>query len=158
MPQMMKFSTFAIVFLLCFSSMLLVLGQVNSDSESTLRVLLEVKKSFVEDPQNVLGDWSEDNTDYCSWRGVSCELNSNSNTLDSDSVQVVVALNLSDSSLTGSISPSLGRLQNLLHLDLSSNSLHWNLCFSSPTNSRVTFQLSSARLRVSESCDSVTMH
>jgi hypothetical protein len=97
---------------------LIVLGQDNLDKDTTLRILLEVKKSFVQDPENVLTDWSEDNTDYCSWRGVSCGLNS----LVDDSVNVV-GLNLSDSSLTGSISPELGRLKNLLHLDLSSNNL-----------------------------------
>ncbi|KAM1114114.1 hypothetical protein TB1_046047 [Malus domestica] len=50
-------------------------------------------------------------------RGVTCALDSLDN-----SVQAV-RLNLSGSSLVGSILPSLGSLQNLLHLDLSSNHL-----------------------------------
>jgi len=66
-----------------------------------LKVLLEVKSSFTEDPENVLGNWSENNTDYCTWRGISC-----------DSVsRDVVRLVLSNSKLSGSISPSLGLLQ-----------------------------------------------
>ncbi|WOL04949.1 hypothetical protein Cni_G13672 [Canna indica] len=75
-------------------------------------LLLEVKRSFTEDPRRVLDDWNSDNPDYCSWSGVTC---------DSDSA--VVALNLSASSLGGSLSPSLGRLSRLATLDLSSNML-----------------------------------
>uniref|UniRef100_A0A5B7CDV9 Putative LRR receptor-like serine/threonine-protein kinase GSO1 n=1 Tax=Davidia involucrata TaxID=16924 RepID=A0A5B7CDV9_DAVIN len=107
--------SFVIFLLIGFSC-----GHVNSedsdsDSSSTLTVLLEVKESFVEDPQtSVLKDWSEDNPSFCTWRGVSCSLQ--------DQVQVV-GLNLSNSSLAGSVSPSLGRLRNLLRLDLSSNQL-----------------------------------
>ncbi|PQP97563.1 LRR receptor-like serine/threonine-protein kinase GSO1 [Prunus yedoensis var. nudiflora] len=95
----------------------LVLSEAKLDGNTTLSVLLEVKRSFVEDPEKVLNAWSESNPNFCTWRGVSCGLDS----VDG-SVQVV-GLNLSDSSLTGSISPSLGSLQNLLHLDLSSNGL-----------------------------------
>ena len=118
-PQMkeetMRISTLAIVILLFFSFALLLCH----GNESTMRVLLEVKTSFTEDPENVLSDWSVNNTDYCSWRGVSC--GSKSKPLDHD--DSVVGLNLSELSLSGSISPSLGRLKNLIHLDLSSNRL-----------------------------------
>lgn len=58
--------------------------QLHSDD---VKILLEVKKSFV-DNDNVLEEWSEVNSaGFCAWRGVSCQL------------QQVIALNLSASSL-----------------------------------------------------------
>ncbi|KAL1359198.1 hypothetical protein HN51_004486 [Arachis hypogaea] len=84
----------------------------NNVTETTLKVLLEVKSSFLQDPLKVLADWRFNNTNYCSWNGITC-----------NDDKTVVGINLSSSSLNGSISPSLSRLQSLLHLDLSSNSL-----------------------------------
>jgi LRR receptor-like serine/threonine-protein kinase ERECTA len=34
--------------------------------------LLEIKKSF-RNVDNILYDWSESSSDYCSWRGVICD-------------------------------------------------------------------------------------
>ncbi|MED6221435.1 hypothetical protein PIB30_054599 [Stylosanthes scabra] len=87
---------------------------LSHDTETTLKVLLDVKSSFLEDPLNFLADWRHNNTNYCSWNGITCS--------DLDNT-TVVGINLSASSLTGSISPSLSRLQSLLQLDLSSNRL-----------------------------------
>ncbi|RVW21510.1 hypothetical protein CK203_110995 [Vitis vinifera] len=58
-----------IVALMCLSSGYYVLCK---EEEETLRILLEIKESFEEDPQNVLDEWSVDNPSFCSWRGVSC--------------------------------------------------------------------------------------
>ncbi|GLT69547.1 hypothetical protein SLA2020_416910 [Shorea laevis] len=105
-------SVLSVILIMCFSSDHFVFCKDNK-----LDVLLEVKKSFVEDPEGVLHDWSESNPNFCTWRGVSCGLDSVDGSVE------VLSLNLSDSSLAGSISPSLGLLQNLLHLDLSNNRL-----------------------------------
>ncbi|TXG48402.1 hypothetical protein EZV62_027696 [Acer yangbiense] len=99
-----------IVVIMCFLSGFVLCDEFQEVSAA----LLELKKSFTEDPLNVLIDWSEEtNKNLCAWRGITC---------DHDSVHVV-SLNLSGSSLGGSISPSLGLLKNLTHLDLSNNNL-----------------------------------
>ncbi|KAI3682111.1 hypothetical protein L2E82_50143 [Cichorium intybus] len=83
---------------------------VNSDDGGTL---LEIKKSF-RDVNNVLYDWTDSpSSDYCMWRGVSC-----------DNVTFnVVALNLSGLNLDGELSPSIGELKGLLSIDLRGNRL-----------------------------------
>ncbi|KAG7567903.1 Leucine-rich repeat [Arabidopsis thaliana x Arabidopsis arenosa] len=93
-------------FLFCLSSV----ATVNSDEGATL---LEIKKSF-KDVNNVLYDWTASpSSDYCVWRGVTCE-NVTFN---------VVALNLSDLNLDGEISPAIGDLKSLLSIDLRGNRL-----------------------------------
>lgn len=73
--------------------------------------LLHVKDDF-QDTYGVLGSWS-DSTNVCEWTGITCS---------KDGLRVV-GLNLSSSSLSGSISPALANLQALRILDLSANSL-----------------------------------
>ncbi|KAM0021209.1 putative protein kinase RLK-Pelle-LRR-XIIIb family [Helianthus debilis subsp. tardiflorus] len=95
-------------FLLLVSSSFYLL--VNCDDG----ILLEIKKSF-RDVNNVLYDWTDSpsSSDYCMWRGVSC-----------DNVTFnVVALNLSDLNLDGELSPSIGQLKGLLSIDLRGNRL-----------------------------------
>ncbi|KAI7725311.1 hypothetical protein M8C21_017952 [Ambrosia artemisiifolia] len=102
--------------------------------------LLEIKKSF-RDVNNVLYDWTgSPSSDYCMWRGVSCD-NITFN---------VLALNLSGLNLDGELSPSIGELKgdlrgnrlsgqipdeigdcsNLQNLDLSFNMLTGDIPFS----------------------------
>eukprot|EP01018_Ginkgo_biloba_P004937 Gb_26881 [translate_table: standard] len=81
-----------------------------SDDGATL---LEIKKSF-RDADNVLYDWIDSaSSDYCSWRGVTCD----NVTFD------VVALNLSHLNLGGEISPAIGSLKSLQSIDLKGNGL-----------------------------------
>ncbi|KAF5802606.1 putative protein kinase RLK-Pelle-LRR-XIIIb family [Helianthus annuus] len=96
-----------LLFLLSCSSFFLL---VNSDDGGAL---LEVKKSF-RDVNNVLYDWTDSpSSDYCMWRGVSC-----------DNVTFnVVALNLSGLNLDGELSPSIGELKGLFSIDLRGNRL-----------------------------------
>lgn len=97
----------ALVSFLLLSSLF---GSVASDDGSTL---LEVKKSF-RDVDNVLYDWTDSpSSDYCVWRGVTCE----NNTFN------VIALNLSALNLDGEISPAIGNLKGLNSLDLRGNRL-----------------------------------
>ncbi|KAL5559546.1 hypothetical protein UlMin_035757 [Ulmus minor] len=85
-------------------------GSADSDDGATL---LEIKKSF-RDVDNVLYDWTDSpSSDYCVWRGVTC-----------DNVTFsVVALNLSSLNLDGEISPAMGNLKSLQMLDLRGNRL-----------------------------------
>ncbi|KAI3786965.1 hypothetical protein L1987_41080 [Smallanthus sonchifolius] len=96
-----------VLFVLVSSSFFLL---VNSDYGGTL---LEIKRSF-RDVNNVLYDWTDSpSSDYCMWRGVSC-----------DNVTFnVVALNLSGLNLDGELSPSIGELKDLLSIDLRGNRL-----------------------------------
>lgn len=79
--------------------------QADSDDGVTL---LEIKKSF-RDVNNVLYNWIDaSSSDYCSWRGVTC-----------DNVTFsVVALNLSGLNLDGEISPAIGNLKGVVSIDL----------------------------------------
>ncbi|PWA69443.1 leucine-rich receptor-like protein kinase family protein [Artemisia annua] len=101
--RMMNVLLFVVV---CSSFLVLV----NSDDGGTL---LEIKKSF-RDVNNVLYDWTDSpSSDYCMWRGVSC-----------DNVTFnVVALNLSGLNLDGELPPSIGDLKGLLSIDLRGNRL-----------------------------------
>ncbi|XP_071725451.1 LRR receptor-like serine/threonine-protein kinase ERECTA [Rutidosis leptorrhynchoides] len=96
-----------VMFLLGSSSLFIL---VNSDDGGAL---LEIKKSF-RDVNNVLYDWTDSpSSDYCTWRGVSC-----------DNVTFnVVALNLSGLNLDGELSPSIGELKGLFSIDLRGNRL-----------------------------------
>ncbi|XP_076947712.1 LRR receptor-like serine/threonine-protein kinase ERECTA [Bidens hawaiensis] len=98
---------FVLFFLLVSSSFFLL---VHCDDGGTL---LEIKKSFT-DVNNVLYDWTDSpSSDYCVWRGVSC-----------DNVTFnVAALNLSGLNLDGELSPSIGELKGLLSIDLRGNRL-----------------------------------
>ncbi|XP_045824042.1 LRR receptor-like serine/threonine-protein kinase ERECTA isoform X2 [Trifolium pratense] len=101
-----QFGVFCVLALLiCFN-----VNSVDSDDGATL---LEIKKSF-RDVDNVLYDWTDSPTsDYCAWRGVSC-----------DNVTFnVVALNLSGLNLDGEISPAIGNLESLVSIDLKENRL-----------------------------------
>ncbi|GMN63256.1 hypothetical protein TIFTF001_032327 [Ficus carica] len=75
--------------------------------------LLEIKKSFG-DVDNVLYDWTgSPSSDYCVWRGVTC-----------DNVTFsVVSLNLSGHNLGGEISPAIGNLKSLQYIDFRGNRL-----------------------------------
>lgn len=76
------------------------------------RALLSVKSSF-SNVANMLLDWSPDDADHCSWRGVTCDNLTSS----------VVNLNLSSLSLGGEISPAVGLLKSLQSIDLKGNRL-----------------------------------
>ncbi|OVA06828.1 Protein kinase domain [Macleaya cordata] len=97
-------TVFLLVFFGCLS-----FGSADSDNGATL---LDIKKSF-RDVDNVLYDWTDSSSDYCSWRGVICD----NVTFD------VIQLNLSGLNLGGEISPSIGDLKGLLSIDLRGNHL-----------------------------------
>jgi Leucine-rich repeat (LRR) protein len=102
----------AVVALLVYD---LILGAAEGLSTDGL-ALLEFK-SELESAGNVfsaLHDWSASDASPCNWTGVSCS---------TDSDQRVTSLNLFGVGLAGRISPSLGKLEGLQVLDLSTNAL-----------------------------------
>ncbi|KAG0589138.1 hypothetical protein M758_2G248500 [Ceratodon purpureus] len=74
--------------------------------------LLELKRGF-ENGEVELHDWQEGSQSPCFWRGVTCD----------NVTFLVTTLNLSMLSLAGEISPSIGNLHSLQHLDLSENNI-----------------------------------
>ncbi|KAK8986436.1 hypothetical protein V6N11_009995 [Hibiscus sabdariffa] len=92
-------------FIVCFA--------ISVRNLSTDQFALVQFKDRVSDPQNVLTNNWKASTSVCNWVGVSCGVIH----------ERVVALNLTNMSLTGTIPPHLGNLSFLLSLDLSSNHL-----------------------------------
>ncbi|KAL4334637.1 hypothetical protein GQ457_07G015090 [Hibiscus cannabinus] len=74
-------------------------------------------KDHILDPENVLANSWKASTSVCKWVGVSCGVIH----------QRVVALNLTNLNLTGTIPPHLGNLSFLLSLDLSNNHFYGHL-------------------------------
>ncbi|KAL5801287.1 hypothetical protein ACOSQ3_032919 [Xanthoceras sorbifolium] len=98
---------------------------------------LIVFKADIQDPNQKLVSWNEDDDSPCNWVGVKCNPRSNRVTelnLDGFSLsgrigrgllqlQFLRKLSLSSNNLTGNISPNLAKLENLRIIDLSGNSL-----------------------------------
>ena len=77
--------------------------------------LLAFKFSIISDPYHMLDNWStSSSSSLCNWAGVTCDLHHGR----------VKALNLSNMSLVGTISPHVGNLSFLVKLDLRGNSFH----------------------------------
>ena len=76
--------------------------------------LLAMKAHITSDSKDVLAtNWST-TASYCNWFGVSCDA----------ARQRVIALDLSNMDLEGTIAPQVGNLSFLVTLDLSNNSFH----------------------------------
>ncbi|XVF17617.1 hypothetical protein REPUB_Repub10bG0138700 [Reevesia pubescens] len=88
-------------------------------------LLLSFKYLILSDPLNVLQSWNSSNQTPCSWKGVTCGVQSNSNDYSR-----VTGLSLPSCQLLGSIPSDLGMIQHLENLDLSNNSLNGSLPFS----------------------------
>ncbi|KAF3782348.1 Phytosulfokine receptor 2 [Nymphaea thermarum] len=101
-----------VLILLCFSTA--SAGAANTCDANDSQALMEFAENLING--SVLAKWVR-GADCCSWQGVSCATAINA------SSSRVVRLVLSRSGLTGTISPSLGRLDRLQYLDLSLNSL-----------------------------------
>ncbi|KAK1303964.1 LRR receptor-like serine/threonine-protein kinase ERL2 [Acorus calamus] len=83
-----------------------------SSLSNEAKALMAMKASFG-NVANVLLDWTNENDDYCSWRGVLCD----------NATFAVVSLNLSSLNLGGEISPAVGDLKSLETIDLKRNRL-----------------------------------
>lgn len=97
--------------------------------DDEMHALLALKESL-QDPEGNLKEWavevqSSGGVNYssspCKWKGVQC--NSIEKSSFSSSVFLVEALDLSYMNLSGSLSPHIGRLHNLVNLSLACNNL-----------------------------------
>ncbi|XP_048430476.1 probable LRR receptor-like serine/threonine-protein kinase At3g47570 isoform X2 [Pyrus x bretschneideri] len=109
-------SKFLLGFILLYMSNGLESAALSSSTfgnESDRLALLDFKKMITEDPQNIMSSWN-DSTDFCGWRGVTCN-NSNKR---------VLTLKLNSQNLVGSLPPSIGNLTYLTGINLTSNGFH----------------------------------
>lgn len=79
--------------------------------------LLSFKSSINEDPDGSMKNWNFSNQNPCSWNGITCK------------DQRVVSVSIPKKKLKGSVSPSLGSLSKLRHVNLRSNKLFGTLPF-----------------------------
>lgn len=77
--------------------------------------LLSFKKSIETDPQGSLNNWNSSDETPCSWNGITCKQ------------QRVVSISIPNKKLSGFLSPSLGSLSELRHLNLRSNGFYGGL-------------------------------
>ncbi|KAK1374613.1 receptor protein kinase-like protein ZAR1 [Heracleum sosnowskyi] len=79
--------------------------------------LLSFKQAINDDPEGSLVNWNTSDETPCSWSGVTCKQ------------QKVVSLSIPKKKLNGFISPSLGSLSQLRHVNLRNNKLFGSLPF-----------------------------
>ncbi|GJN19331.1 hypothetical protein PR202_gb06598 [Eleusine coracana subsp. coracana] len=79
--------------------------------------LMSFKSRIRSDPSQALVTWGNLSLPICQWRGVACGLRGRN-------CGRVVALDLAELNLHGTITPALGNLTHLRQLDLSSNRFH----------------------------------
>ncbi|EXC17288.1 Receptor protein kinase-like protein [Morus notabilis] len=86
--------------------------------------LLSFKYSILSDPLSALENWNYNDATPCSWNGVTC---SELGFPGTHNMFRVTSLVLPNSQLLGSISPDLGKIEHLRHLDLSNNFFNGSL-------------------------------
>ncbi|KAK1416118.1 hypothetical protein QVD17_31906 [Tagetes erecta] len=79
--------------------------------------LIQFKKSIIEDPEGSLNNWNQSNETPCSWNGIACK------------DQKVISVSIPKKKLLGFISPVLGSLSELRHLNLRNNRFMGHLPF-----------------------------
>jgi len=115
--QLMKSATIAVLALmLVYRCGYVHCATVPQDSTDML-ALIDFRQAITGDPRGFFNSWNS-SVDYCKWNGVTCSLTHRGR---------VREFNLTDQSLEGRISPSLGNLTLLKILDLSSNSFFGQL-------------------------------
>uniref|UniRef100_A0ACD5UCE9 Uncharacterized protein n=1 Tax=Avena sativa TaxID=4498 RepID=A0ACD5UCE9_AVESA len=78
-------------------------------NDTDMMSLIDFKRAITDDPKGAFSSWNT-NIHFCNWQGVKCSLTQR------DRVEV---LDLSEQSLVGQISPSLGNMSYLASLNLS---------------------------------------
>jgi hypothetical protein len=110
--------------LLCYQARNIHCSIVHDNNED-FHALLKFREGIT-DTKGALNNWNPD-THFCRWYGVNCS---------SFQPYRVVDLNLTGQNLAGYISSSLGNLTFLDTLDLSNNSFHGHILFTSSNISR----------------------
>ncbi|XP_015933141.1 putative leucine-rich repeat receptor-like serine/threonine-protein kinase At2g24130 [Arachis duranensis] len=111
---MMCFLRVTTMFLFLFLDIVnsrVVHGEQNAPLVYDKSSLVSFMLCIVSDPENALESWKSPNVHVCDWSGVKC----------SNASDRIIELDLSEKSLGGTISPSLGNLSSLKILDLSGN-------------------------------------
>ncbi|KAG6583310.1 putative LRR receptor-like serine/threonine-protein kinase, partial [Cucurbita argyrosperma subsp. sororia] len=105
--------------LLCFSSSILLVGATEPVTHpSEVDALRDIKRSLF-DPNGNLSNWNRGDPCISNWTGVLCD-----NTTLDDNYRHVTELQLLNMSLSGNLSPALGRLSYLKVLDFMWNEIN----------------------------------
>eukprot|EP01018_Ginkgo_biloba_P002929 Gb_12600 [translate_table: standard] len=105
-----------ILFFFSVSSLVHCYSDIHLNNVSDQHSLLVFKSAITHDPQHALATWNFNQT-FCSWTGVTCNLLR----------ERVIALNLTNMTLEGAISPLLTNLSFIQSIDLSNNSLYGHI-------------------------------
>ncbi|KAL8258183.1 hypothetical protein R6Q59_030224 [Mikania micrantha] len=95
----------SIFLILCNSHFIVHVSSVNNEGLT----LLKFKQSITQDPEGSLNNWNQSNETPCLWNGIACK------------DQKVVSVSIPKKKLLGFISPVLGSLSELRHLNLRNN-------------------------------------
>ncbi|GMH27489.1 hypothetical protein Nepgr_029332 [Nepenthes gracilis] len=106
-----------VTFLAMFHLLLLVILLFNSDARvgclnNEGLALLSFKQSIYQDPEGSLSNWNYSDENPCSWNGVTC------------TEQKVVSVSIPKKKLSGFLTPALGSLNQLRHLNLRNNKFY----------------------------------
>ncbi|KAK8589024.1 hypothetical protein V6N13_087904 [Hibiscus sabdariffa] len=96
--------------LLLLLFVLLHISYSTASSISELRALITVKSSIADGPQSHLSNWNA-TTPLCSFTGVTCDYTG----------RHVTSINLTQFTLSGTLSPSLAHLRHLRNLSVAAN-------------------------------------
>lgn len=97
---------------LCFFLAMVVDAVLSPDGVNyEVQALIGVKASL-KDPHGVLGNWDKDSVDPCSWSMVTCSPQN-----------LVIHLATPSQNLSGTLSPSIGNLTNLMTVSLQNNNI-----------------------------------
>lgn len=77
--------------------------------------LMSFKQAIQDDPEGSMNNWNSSDENPCSWNGITCK------------DQKVVSVSIPKKKLNGFLSPSLGSLYELRHVNLRSNKLYGSL-------------------------------
>ncbi|XP_017629298.1 probable leucine-rich repeat receptor-like protein kinase At5g63930 [Gossypium arboreum] len=106
-----------LMFFLLFVTFGVILSVSSPNITTDQSALLALKYHISHDPHNILTiNWSTSNS-VCNWFGITCGSRQN----------IVIALNLSNMDLTGTIPSQLSNLSLLAWLDIGHNSFHGSL-------------------------------
>ncbi|XP_066368879.1 receptor kinase-like protein Xa21 [Miscanthus floridulus] len=99
------------------TSLVLAAHAASTSNFSDHLALMAFKSQVTSDPSRALATWSNQSVPMCQWQGVSCGLKGSRHGR-------VVALDLGELNLVGTVTPALGNLTYLRLLNLSSNHFH----------------------------------
>ncbi|CAI9109952.1 OLC1v1009895C1 [Oldenlandia corymbosa var. corymbosa] len=109
MRREIKGAFWVLIFICCFSSSLGLLSPKGVNFE--VQALMAVKASLV-DPHGVLDNWDGNSVDPCSWTMITCS-----------GENLVIGLGTPSQKLSGTLSPSIGKLMNLQIILLQNNNI-----------------------------------